>query len=124
MELQLLDSDEDLYKEPFQASYPSPESSNQTTATHHCGAARAPCAPRNIIPTVPIRSPATSPPRRSVDQRSYNLNNLICSPPRRSHRSATGNLTSRGVASLRRPTPRSLPEDDISNGLLPASVDP
>ncbi|CAJ1057876.1 Hypothetical predicted protein [Xyrichtys novacula] len=78
MELQLHDSDEDLYEEPFQDSYPSRKSSNQTTAMRHSGAARAPCAPRNINLTVPIRSPATSPPRRSVDQRSFNLNNLIC----------------------------------------------
>ncbi|CAJ1057727.1 leucine-rich repeat extensin 2 [Xyrichtys novacula] len=63
----------------------------------------------------PDRSPASSPPRKSVDHRSYSHSNLLRSPLRHSHRSATGISTCHGKVSPRRQTPRPRTEDDISN---------
>ncbi|CAJ1055527.1 Hypothetical predicted protein [Xyrichtys novacula] len=116
MKLQLHDSDENLYDELFQVNHPSPgdQESDHTQAPRqsHLHSVVSIPQPRrshsrspNIISMTPDRLSASSPPRRSADHRSYNYSNLLRSPLRYSHCSATGNSTRCSEASPRRQTP-------------------
>ncbi|CAJ1066320.1 Hypothetical predicted protein [Xyrichtys novacula] len=122
MELQLHDSDEDLYEEWFQASYPPPreQQSNHSHASQWSRSCSMHFPKHHPDGSHPI--PGLIPTKKITDQRNYNLSNLICSPPCHSHRSATGNLACCGVASPRRPTLYLRSEDDISNRPSPASA--